>query len=268
MGAGGVRQARGEAVSGLEARVRRADPDRFLCALFAPAARRRDLLLLYALNHELARAAEVTREPGLAMIRLAWWREVIAGERREHELAAPLGEAIGAGRLDRALLLALVEAREAELEAPSGVGEWLARLEAGPGTLAVAAGRVLGGDGAVLERLRALGAGYGGAGALRSVAFWAAQGRCLLPAAALAAAGLSADSVIERPGLVVARGVAEALAVPLRERLGTAAPLGGVVAAGLPAVLARRDLRAPARMRPRGIGDRARVLAAAMRGRA
>ena len=36
--------------------ARRHDPDRFLCTLFAPPARRETLLLLVALNHELARA--------------------------------------------------------------------------------------------------------------------------------------------------------------------------------------------------------------------
>ena len=40
--------------------VRRHDPDRFLCALFAPPARRDALFALVAFNHELARAREET----------------------------------------------------------------------------------------------------------------------------------------------------------------------------------------------------------------
>ena len=39
--------------------VRRHDPDRFLTALFAPPAMRETLFVLYAVNHELARAREV-----------------------------------------------------------------------------------------------------------------------------------------------------------------------------------------------------------------
>ena len=66
--------------------VRRHDPDRFLTALFAPAERREALFVLYAFNHELARAREVAREPMLAMVRLQWWREVVEGARRRHEV--------------------------------------------------------------------------------------------------------------------------------------------------------------------------------------
>ena len=72
--------------------VRRHDPDRYFCTLFAPAAAREALFTLYAFNHELARAREVTREPGLALIRLQWWREVVEGAVRQHEVARPLAE--------------------------------------------------------------------------------------------------------------------------------------------------------------------------------
>jgi len=70
--------------------VRRHDPDRFLTALFAPPRCRDALLTLYAFDHELARAREVTSEPHLVLIRLHWWREVVEGERRRHEVATPL----------------------------------------------------------------------------------------------------------------------------------------------------------------------------------
>src|SRR5579859_2497108 len=92
--------------------VRCHDPDRFLTALFAPAERRETLFLLYAFNHELARAREVASEPTLALIRLQWWREVVEGARRRHEVAGPLGEALDARRLDKDDLLAMVEGRE------------------------------------------------------------------------------------------------------------------------------------------------------------
>ena len=57
------------------------------------------LLTLYAFNHELARAREVVSEPPLALIRLQWWREVVEGARRRHEVAEPLPAAIEAGAL-------------------------------------------------------------------------------------------------------------------------------------------------------------------------
>src|ERR1700753_3370412 len=94
--------------------VRRHDPDRFFTALFAPEARRETLFLLYAFNHELARAREVASEPTIALIRLHWWREVVEGTARRHEVAGPLGEALAAGALRRESLLAMVDGREAE----------------------------------------------------------------------------------------------------------------------------------------------------------
>jgi len=86
--------------------VRRVDPDRFLTALFAPAEKREALFLLYAFNHELARARESVSEPPLALIRLQWWREVVEGARRHHEIAEPLHAALDARELDRDDLLA------------------------------------------------------------------------------------------------------------------------------------------------------------------
>ena len=94
--------------------VRRADPDRFLTALFAPPAHRDALLTLYAFDHELARAREVASEPHLALIRLHWWREVVRGERRRHEVATPLAALLDTGRLTPDVLLPVIDAYETE----------------------------------------------------------------------------------------------------------------------------------------------------------
>ncbi len=77
--------------------VRRADPDRYLSALFARAERRPLLFALYAFNHELARIGETVKEPAmLADIRLEWWREAVEGARdgkpRDHEVVRALAE--------------------------------------------------------------------------------------------------------------------------------------------------------------------------------
>src|SRR5271166_6483085 len=95
----------------IAALVRRHDPDRFLTALFAPPEKRDALLTLYAFNHELARAREVVSEPPLALIRLQWWREVVEGADRRHEVAEPQRVAIQAGDLDRGDLLSLIAMR-------------------------------------------------------------------------------------------------------------------------------------------------------------
>ncbi len=125
--------------------VRRADPDRFLTALFAPAAKREALFTLYAFNHEIARAREATTEPMMALIRLQWWREVVEGARKAHEVATPLSALLGSGVLDPADLISMLDAREAtELDT---VASWRAWLLAGPGALAAAAAATIGSAG-------------------------------------------------------------------------------------------------------------------------
>lgn len=263
--------------------ARRHDPDRFLCALFAPAARREPLFALIAYNHELARAREAAKTPLIALMRLQWWREAVehAAEGkppRRHEVAAPLHAAIAAGTLDPADLLALADAREAEAEEeglPTGQA-FAAYLRGTAGGFAVAAGRLLGAAPALLPALQQAGAAYGLAGVLRSVPALAAQGRCLLPQDALAAAGLTPEAVIQAPD--AARPVVAALAEQGRGQLDTARaglrPLGrAAAAAALPAVLARRDLRRLARgaagaAGPRSLGDRLAVIVAGLTGRA
>jgi phytoene synthase len=160
----------------------------------------------------------------------------------------------------------MIDAREAEAApAIETQAAWHAYLAGTAGALAVAAGRVLGADAATRTRLRALGTAYGVAGQLRSVAALARQGRCLLPLDLLGAHGLTADAVVARP--------ADAALGPVLVHLADAGRLllheagGGwpraTIAAALPAVLARRDLRRPGPAAgPRGLGDKLAVLAA------
>ncbi len=251
--------------------VRRHDPDRFLCTLFAPADRRETLFLLYAFNHELARAREVTSQPTLALIRLQWWREVIEGARRRHDVAGPLGAALDAGRLDAANLAAMIEGREAEAEATiPTLAAWERYVDAIAGGVAVAAGRALGAEEPRLQRLRALGTVYGIAGLLRSVPVLARQGRCLLPEEVLVAHGLTVHEAVADPRSARLMPALEALTERARRLLRAAAqPLPrSVMAAALPAVLARRDLaRFGQPAKPRGLGDRLAVVMAGLTGR-
>ena len=247
--------------------VRRADPDRFLTALFAPAAKREALFTLYAFNVETARARDVTTQPMMALIRLQWWREVVEGARKSHEIATPLSALLEAGALDPADLLAVLDARE--ITEFATMQEWQDWLLAGPGSLAVAAGRLLGG---APDRLRQLGAGYAAAGVLRSLLPLARTGQCLLPADLLDAHGLSTHAVLAKPLDPAVHPAVAALALHAKEWLGAPARLGPAFAAGLPAVLARRDLRKLAanliQPAPRGLGDRLAVTAAALLGQA
>jgi 15-cis-phytoene synthase len=255
---------------GLAAFVRRHDPDRFLTALFAPPARRDALLALYAFNHELARAREVVSEPPLALIRLQWWREVVEGAARRHEVATPLAAAIANKLLLRSDLLAMITAREIEAE-PSiaTMAEWRDYVQGVAGGVAVAAGRALGAS--EPELLRPFGAAYGVAGLVRATPLLAARGRCLLPEDLLAEHGLSVEAAAAAPTSPPVRKVLSVLVQEgqaLLASAGAARLAHSAVAAALPAVLARRDLaRWPAPPAPRGLGDRLAVLLAALQDR-
>lgn len=117
--------------------VRGADRDRFLGALFAPEPARSDLLALLAFNHELARTRSVTREPTLARIRLEWWREAVAeaagaAKPRAQPIVESLSETVRRHRLAPQALIALIDAREEEVDGPLDVlraGHALADVE-------------------------------------------------------------------------------------------------------------------------------------------
>jgi phytoene synthase len=221
--------------------LRKADPDRFFCTLFAPAAKREILALLYLFNNELARAREVASEPLLALIRLNWWREVVSGLPKHHDIATPLSRALSDGLLPRQALLDLITAREieAEPEIPD-FQTFMSYARGTAGRLARVAGGVLGADSDAIEDL---GTAYGIAGILRAAPFLAAQDRSLLPA----------DGTIPATIVIAA------------QKLLHARPPRAALAAALPAVLARRDLGKP--YSPRGLGDRFAVLRAAVTGR-
>ena len=81
----------------LLAETQRLDPDRYLCALFAPADRREPLLALAVLGRQLARVPHIVTQPMAGLIRYQWWRDAIdeaaAGRPREQ----PVVEGLAAG---------------------------------------------------------------------------------------------------------------------------------------------------------------------------
>jgi phytoene synthase len=255
------------ALSPMAELARRHDPDRFLCALFAPPGPRETVFTLIAFNNELARAREAARrEPMMVLIRLQWWREAVeeavaGAPARRHEVAEPLAAEIQGGRLDPAALLTMIDGREAEETGEDDLA-LLARLRDTAGTMAAETGRVLGAPEGIMEGLRQIGTAYGVAGTLRSLSVLAAQGRDPLSQGADAR---EAGRDLARQGLsVLEAGRRELAALPKP-----------AVAAALPAVLARRDLRRVLRQdwQPgippwqRGLGDRAAVAWAGWRGR-
>jgi phytoene synthase len=99
--------------------VRASDKDRFLATLFAPADKRGALFALYAFSAEIAAVRDRVREPMAGEIRLQWWRDVLAGERRgeaaANPVAAALTETVARFALPAPRLADLVEAHAFDL---------------------------------------------------------------------------------------------------------------------------------------------------------
>ncbi len=92
--------------------VQRGDPDRFAAVMAAPRGVRGRLFVLYAFNLEVARAPWVTAEPMIAEMRLQWWRDVLDGPRRAHEVAGPLHDLIHDAGLPIDVMDRLIAARQ------------------------------------------------------------------------------------------------------------------------------------------------------------
>ncbi|MDD9991400.1 MAG: phytoene/squalene synthase family protein [Rhodospirillales bacterium] len=207
-------------LSPVGALARAADYDRYLSAVFAPAACREALFALIAFNHEIARIPEAVSEPMLGRIRLQWWREVLdavyAGvSARRHEVAVPLADAIRACALDRAPFDALLDAREADLESEGPAD--LATLElyaaATSGSLTELMVRASGvASGPALEAGRQIGTAWALIGTLRAAPHAVAQGRVMLPADLFTQAGITADDLQAGRGVERFAAVAEPVA--------------------------------------------------------
>lgn len=151
----------------LDATVKRADPDRWAAARFvADAQARADLVTLYALDHVLSRVAQAARQPMLAEIRMAWWREALqeafAGQDpRAHPVLDAYVELHRRRGLPDAPVLALVEGRARDLDpAPfADRAELEAWLDDAWGSVATLAAAILGGGEGTAGAARAWGLG-------------------------------------------------------------------------------------------------------------
>jgi phytoene/squalene synthetase len=272
------------ALDACAATVRRADPDRFFSALFAPAAKRPYLLALYALNHELARVAESVREPMLGQIRLQWWREAILsareGKPRRHEVAEAMASLFDTLDVPSRLLDAMVDARAFDIatEEFATFHDLESYLDATSGNLMRIAALIM----ELGDRHDALaqdaGIAYGLAGILRAIAPHGRRRKLFLPLEALAAEGLSAEDVYAVAKADRLKHVVRAVASRASTRYGAAharrAP-GYSLAAFLPAALVPLYLTRVTRMSHGSMGPedpplyrrQAVLLASALRGR-
>ncbi|PZQ14984.1 MAG: hypothetical protein DI565_11140 [Ancylobacter novellus] len=191
-------------VDPVQALVREADFGRYAATLFAPADARPHLFALYAFDIEVARVADLVREPMPGELRLQWWRDALDNPERadvvSHPTARALHAAIAYGRLPLEALHGVIDARVddlyddpvptlAELEARFGATcSAVLRLA----SLIAAGGRDPGGAEAC---------GFGGVAqgmerALAAFGKLASRGQSLLPAELMAAAAVRREDLL------------------------------------------------------------------------
>ncbi|HYM18985.1 MAG TPA: phytoene/squalene synthase family protein [Micropepsaceae bacterium] len=190
-----------DAAASHERTVRKTDYDRYLAAMFAPAAVHPHLFALYAFNYEVAKIAESVREPIAGHIRLQWWREAVAeayaGRARAHPVVVSLKELIAAHRPPQALFEQLIEARESDLEETpfADMAALMTYADATSGHLMRLAARVLGAEESLDDLAESAGIAYALIGLLRALPFHVSQKRLMLPLSALRQAEISPDEI-------------------------------------------------------------------------
>ncbi|GAO00885.1 MULTISPECIES: squalene/phytoene synthase family protein [Komagataeibacter] len=262
--------------------ARRADPDRFFCALFVPPAARMAAMVLIAFNHECTRAVATPASwavagPMAGLIRLQWWRDVLeSGNAQRHDTAVALLDLLGRGVVRRETLEGIITARECELDGLPDRAAWQASMLDGAGGVQVAMAQAAGfAESTLLARIRLMGGIYGVGALVRYLPAVLRAGRCPLPEDALAHVGLTRDGL--RTGQATSAQIAtlrDGLRQQGREwldmvREGPRLPRAAL-ATGLPAVLGLRDMRGrvdgDGSASPRGVGDRLAVMGALLRG--
>lgn len=103
----------------IAARLREADPDRYLSTLYAPEGKRTALVALYAFNAEIASIRDRVREALPGEVRLQWWRDMLEAGTAEaaagHPVAASLAAAIRQHNLPLKPFIDMLEARVFDL---------------------------------------------------------------------------------------------------------------------------------------------------------
>jgi phytoene synthase len=162
---------------------------------FAESGQQPALLALFGWRHELIRIANDLSDPGLARIKLQWWREEIeraAAGKAQHPLGRRLGEAMRRHGLPLPTLDAMAEATDDDLrgESPWSREDLLGHCARGGGSFGALLAQV---GGAPAEAGRELGTAARLAEVVRDLGRELRRQRCRLPRADLKAAGLSAN---------------------------------------------------------------------------
>lgn len=109
----------------------------YYATLYTPPATRTPVRLLHALHDEIRRIPESVSDPGVARIKLEWWREE-ADRIQQRQARHPIGRQIEAlpskHNIDSHLVRQVIDATETHMETPilNDITDWLAYLDNGP----------------------------------------------------------------------------------------------------------------------------------------
>lgn len=226
--------------------LRAADKDRFLAALFAPAASRPALHALYAFNVEITRVREAVREPLAGEIRLQWWSDAIAGARAgevvSNPVAAALLVAVARHSLPIGMLTALIAAHRFDLydEPMRTLADFDDYGRTTSAALLMLSAQILGADGTPgLDDLTIhAGLAHATAGLLQALPVHAARGQLYLPVEVLDRHGASREDIAAAQATPQLRAALDEMRRKARMHLAAAARLAADMPAELvPAVL-------------------------------
>ena len=100
--------------------VRKKDPDRYICILFAKRGLQQDLFSICAFYSEVAEVSDRVTEPQLGRIRLQWWREALMRMSANYDaddlITAELSKVYKKHRLSPDLFNVILEARSLDID--------------------------------------------------------------------------------------------------------------------------------------------------------
>lgn len=205
--------------------LRRADPDRYLSALYAPHDKRAALFALYGFNAEIASVRDRIHEPLPGEIRLQWWRDAIeaADPLIGSPLASALIETIASNRLPITAFQDFLEARVFDLyDDPMPSRNDL------EGYCGETASAIIQLSALVLDRDTASSisqlAGHAGcaqsiAGLLRLLPLHRARGQCYIPLDILSASGASVETLLAGKDETALARIVKAMSALARDHL-------------------------------------------------
>lgn len=189
------------AIAECRRRVARAGSDLYYATMFLPEEEKSRLISLHALAAELDAIPRAATDPGVARIKLAWWREEIArlaGGRPQHPIALALAASGASDRIEAKSMLAMAAACETWLDRPrlsdmAAVFEAHAQFE---GLLWRESARTLGVDeAAALDCACRLGSVVGVIHTMQGLGGILPRGAARLPEDLLRARGLDAEAI-------------------------------------------------------------------------